>query len=332
MIRNSKVRFFLLVLGFISVFSAAYADIDPVDYNVYVKPDFTLKNNGYEIFKTPQYNFDKPMDNVLISVDSTKSKTAIVKSFVRVKFEYSDTWSQMKEFDVEFHYSNIRTLTAYQLFFTIRDSAKGKTTINRFSVQAKYLGEEKMAKFLTPDQQKFNASKAWAKPTIVSREGWGAQKPKGPYSQHTPLRIVMHHSYIPTQAQYKGAATIRGIQNYHMTDPKTNWNDIGYHFLIGPEGTIYQGRPETVVGAHCSPNTNAVGICVIGDYDPDQDNVNPKIEKSIVDLLSWLCSKYSINPETKLYGHRDYSPKTCPGDKVYDRFSYYRQQVLSNIK
>lgn len=332
MIRSSKVCFFLLVLGFVSIFTTAFADIDTVDYNVYVKPNFTLKNNSYQVFQTPQYDFDKPMDNIIISVDSTKSKTATVKSYVRVKFEDSGIWSQLKEFDTEFHYSNIRTLTGYQLFFAVRDSSKGKTTIDRFTVQAKYLGKQKMTKILAPDSHKFKATKTFPKPAIVSRAAWGAEKPKGAYTPHTPLRIIMHHSYIPTQAQYRGASTIRGIQQYHMHDPKTGWNDIGYHFLIGPEGIIYQGRPETVVGAHCSPNTNAVGVCVIGDYDPDHDNLNPKIQKSIVNLLSWLCSKYNINPMTKLYGHRDFSPKSCPGDKVYDDFSYYQKQVLSNIK
>jgi hypothetical protein len=57
---------------------------------------------------------------------------------------------------------------------------------------------------------------------------------------------------------------VRGIQGFHQNG--RGWIDIGYHFLIGPEGIIYQGRPENVRGAHATPNTNKVGICLIGDY------------------------------------------------------------------
>jgi N-acetyl-anhydromuramyl-L-alanine amidase AmpD len=117
-----------------------------------------------------------------------------------------------------------------------------------------------------------------------------------------------------------------------MDDPKTGWSDIGYHFLIGPEGTIYEGRPETVVGAHCSPNTNAVGICLIGDYDPARDTLTLASEKALIELMAWLASKYSIDPEKNIFGHCDFSPKSCPGATVYKRLPEFRQRILQQIK
>lgn len=331
MIRRSRFSLLLIIFGILAFTCSAYADIDTADYRIHVYPKFIMKNHAYELFKTPQYNFDKPMDNVLIAIDANKSKTATVRSFVRVQFEDTGKWSQLKRFEIEFHYASSKTITAYQLFFSIRDSAKGETTIERYTVQAKLMGSEKMAKYLSENPVPFKAVKSVKKPTLVSRKEWGAVPPKGAYTQQVLKRIVMHHSYIPSQAQYKGAASIRGIQNYHMTNSNTGWNDIGYHFLIGPDGKIYQGRPETVVGAHCSPNTNSVGICVIGYYDEGQDKLNDKIESSIEDLLSWLCSEYDVDPSKNLYGHRDYSPKSCPGDYVYDNHPKYIKQILENI-
>jgi N-acetyl-anhydromuramyl-L-alanine amidase AmpD len=116
-----------------------------------------------------------------------------------------------------------------------------------------------------------------------------------------------------------------------MDGAETGWTDIGYHFLIGHDGKIYQGRPETVVGAHASPNTNAVGICCLGNYDPGADQVTPAMEKALVDLLSWLSATYEIDPRTQYFGHRDFSTKSCPGDMVYQRLPEYREQVLKNI-
>ena len=51
---------------------------------------------------------------------------------------------------------------------------------------------------------------------------------------------------------------MKGIQDYHMDD--RDWWDIGYNFLIGQDGRIYEGRGFTVQGAHCSGwNTQTLG-------------------------------------------------------------------------
>jgi N-acetylmuramoyl-L-alanine amidase len=45
------------------------------------------------------------------------------------------------------------------------------------------------------------------------------------------------------------------------------WPDIGYNFLVGEDGNVYEGRGWDAVGAHAVPyNSNSIGICVIGDF------------------------------------------------------------------
>lgn len=177
-------------------------------------------------------------------------------------------------------------------------------------------------------QPPFQGIKNISKPAIVSRAEWGAQPPKHNYDAHKPIGIVIHHTWRPTQAQYTGAGTMRGIQRYHQKDKK--WSDIGYHFVIGPEGVIFQGRPETVVGAHSSPNTGMIGICVVGDYDPGQDPFTPKSDESLMQLLTWLTSEYQINTDN-FFGHRDFSTKSCPGDEVYKHLDRFKQDVQKNL-
>ncbi len=167
------------------------------------------------------------------------------------------------------------------------------------------------------------------KPAVVSRAAWRARAPKGNYATHTIDGIVVHHTWRPTQAQYKKDATMRGIQNYHMDDNK--WSDIGYHFIIGPEGTIYQGRPETVIGAHSSPNTGKVGICVVGDYDPGQDRFTEASQESLVQLMTWLTAEYGISTQ-EYYGHRDFAPKTCPGDDIYSKMDAMRNEIIRRLQ
>lgn len=58
---------------------------------------------------------------------------------------------------------------------------------------------------------------------------------------------------------------MRSYQNLHMDD--RGWWDIGYSFLIGEDGNVYEGRGWNYVGAHAPGyNTQSIGICVLGDF------------------------------------------------------------------
>jgi N-acetylmuramoyl-L-alanine amidase len=45
------------------------------------------------------------------------------------------------------------------------------------------------------------------------------------------------------------------------------YDDIGFNFVIGEDGNVYEGRGWDAVGAHtASYNTISIGICIIGDF------------------------------------------------------------------
>jgi len=45
------------------------------------------------------------------------------------------------------------------------------------------------------------------------------------------------------------------------------WIDIGYHFVVGEEGNVYERRGWTSVGAHAAGcNSRSIGIAFIGDF------------------------------------------------------------------
>lgn len=170
-------------------------------------------------------------------------------------------------------------------------------------------------------------------PQVVTRAQWGALAPKEPYDRHDPVAIVIHHSWLPTANQYArtgGAESVAGIQRFHMYDRYRMWNDTGYHFLIGPDGNIFEARPPHAIGAHAVPNTGKLGICMIGNYDPGGDPVTPEAWASLEDLVSSLALRFDI-PMDQLYGHRAFSHKTCPGDMVHDRFPALRQEVYRRL-
>lgn len=161
----------------------------------------------------------------------------------------------------------------------------------------------------------------------VPKEQW-LGKPSVPgIAEHQPRRIVLHHSYIPSAAGFSGEASIRGIHTYHTKNK--GWSDIGYHFLISPDGSlIFEGRPENQIGAHCGGtppagvirnfgNTGSLGICLIGNYDEERPEVHALYTISI--LIHSLLEKYNI-PPTEVFGHCEAwskAPKSCPGEHLF---------------
>lgn len=100
------------------------------------------------------------------------------------------------------------------------------------------------------------------------------------------------------------------IRRWHKAQ---GWSDIGYHYIIDLDGTIEAGRDIEATGAHCNGhNTNSIGICYIGGRDKD---ANPKDTRtdaqkaSLLLLVKYLRQRY---PNAKIYGHRDFSSKSCP--------------------
>ncbi|GFO44102.1 hypothetical protein PoB_007060700 [Plakobranchus ocellatus] len=98
-------------------------------------------------------------------------------------------------------------------------------------------------------------------PNIVSRSEWNARAPKSvSYLSHQPLQYAfIHHSAYPEECLTKDscAAAVRSFQDFHMDT--RGWDDIGYSFLIGGEGTVFEGRGWDRVGAHTKGH-NSVGL------------------------------------------------------------------------
>jgi len=58
--------------------------------------------------------------------------------------------------------------------------------------------------------------------------------------------IVIHHADM--ESKKSSLDQVKFIRDYHMG--KRNFDDIAYHFLIGQDGTIYEGRPIDRIGSH----------------------------------------------------------------------------------
>jgi hypothetical protein len=154
-----------------------------------------------------------------------------------------------------------------------------------------------------------------------------------------PTHIIIHHSAGPNVAS-DWAAVVRSFWDYHVN--VNGWDDIGYNWLVDPNGVLYEGRGDGRLGAHfCAQNGNTIGICVIGDFTDVQPTDEAIAE--LEDYLAWDCCDKNISPLGTgfhsgsglvlpfIAGHRDGCMTSCPGDAFYPMLPAVRQATQDRI-
>ncbi len=195
---------------------------------------------------------------------------------------------------------------------------------------------------VTPVPQfKTLANCSCAQPLICERTCWcpDGTCPKDATPSFTqPTHLIVHHS-----AGFANAPDYAQVVSYYWDlHVNTNgWDDIGYNWLIDPDGVVYEGRGSGVAGAHFScMNAQTSGICIIGNYNSQVPSDTAL--GSLRQLLAWeSCDKNIVLDDTSYHAssqlflpnvsaHRDgnFSPApnscasgtVCPGDSLYAHF------------
>ena len=117
----------------------------------------------------------------------------------------------------------------------------------------------------------------------------------------TDLIVVHHTASAPS-------ITVEGIHAMHLSN---GWAGIGYHFVVYPDGSVHQGRPVEMLGAHCQGfNNRSIGVNLTGNFEIDHPT-EQQVEALTV-LLSDLMHDYSVPPE-QVTGHNAWNATACPG-------------------
>lgn len=162
------------------------------------------------------------------------------------------------------------------------------------------------------------------RPKILSRNEWGAKTPVGKMKHHSPDRITVHHTASHQRRDLSIEQKMRDLQKFSQNPSqlatgrtKPAWPDVPYHFYIGFDGQIAEGRDVNFVGdtnTDYDP-TGHILIVLEGNFEEEQPS-SAQID-SLRCLARWLTGYWRI-PPSAIKGHKDYASTACPGRNLED--------------
>jgi hypothetical protein len=272
--------------------------------------------------------------------------------FVRT-FETDNEWSEWYEITDDPDYE----ANANERLFLTNESSNYEVRTSITDLKVTPLSNE----FKKPQASHLEASLFSSEiPRIITRSEWGADeslkiaskeadhKDEDPYIKRTvytdgfgrpylwpleymndPKMIVIHHTASVNNLDNPKLA-MQNLYTFHTKSTGRGWGDVGYHYIIDPQGNIYSGRfgGDTVVAGHAhGVNRVAIGIAIMGDYDKKE--IPTEALRSVLNLTNYLREKHEIdtsghtehegNTYSNISGHRDSSSTTCPGAFLYQK-------------
>ena len=152
-------------------------------------------------------------------------------------------------------------------------------------------------------------------PGLVSRDAWARGTPvPALMNRMTPVRhITIHHDGMPPVSLNSRAQIAARIEVIRAGHRAKGWGDIGYHFIVDPQGAVWQGRALLWQGAHVKDrNEGNVGVLVLGNFDSTRPTAAQldAIERQIAGLLRiYRVSATSVRSHQEWPG----AATACPG-------------------
>merc|ERR1711953_825121 len=176
-------------------------------------------------------------------------------------------------------------------------------------------------------------------PTIILREQWADKELKANTSDLEPLPlpiprgVIAHHTLDSRCFSYEEC--VKALNSNLDDFFKLKYSDIGYNYLIGEDGNIYEGR-GTYKGAHTNgalnpkensefsgmSNNNTIGIAIPRNFS--EVLPNEKALKAFDMLIRILQSELILNKCVTLVGRSDVVDRRdhSPGKKLVGYWSH----------
>ncbi|MBS0188200.1 MAG: N-acetylmuramoyl-L-alanine amidase [Planctomycetes bacterium] len=124
-------------------------------------------------------------------------------------------------------------------------------------------------------------------------------------------KITVHHDAIPSQnirTQRDAVARLNQVRASHLRE---GWADIGYHYVIDPQGRVWEARPLGYQGAHVKDkNEHNIGVMCMGNFEMQRPT--PQQIAALDAFVATLMQRHKI-PNSRVYTHQELGQTACPG-------------------
>jgi hypothetical protein len=148
---------------------------------------------------------------------------------------------------------------------------------------------------------------------VIPRSSWtrAALIPSRADRMGSIYRITVHHDAIVSSNVNSQSDAARRLESVRQSHVKQGWADIGYHYVIDPQGRVWEGRSIGWQGAHVQDNNPGnVGIMVMGNFD--QQRPSSQALNTLDGFVAQQMKRYGV-PVSRVYTHQEIRPTACPG-------------------
>lgn len=168
---------------------------------------------------------------------------------------------------------------------------------------------------------------------FVSRVEWGARPPVLPMQAHTLTRLTIHHTGTNQNFNRTVTDKLRGLQLFSQRDDslasgrrKPAWPDVPYHFYVGVDGVVGEGRDWRYAGDTNTEYDPAGHLLVVVEGNFQTDTLTTAQRRTLDVIVPALARRFGI-PADRLASHRDYAQTECPGANLYAELPRYRELI-----
>jgi N-acetylmuramoyl-L-alanine amidase len=140
-----------------------------------------------------------------------------------------------------------------------------------------------------------------------------------------PQGIIIHHTGPVSADGYPIEVEFLDQFHHQRGYGSFYWGHVyhvGYHYVILPDGTVQQGRPEHLQGAHARGYNTYLGIALVGNFSSKRQSKiagvlsepTPAQMQSLISLCKNLSRQYQI-PAGRVLRHSDVAQTECPGGR-----------------
>lgn len=131
--------------------------------------------------------------------------------------------------------------------------------------------------------------------------------------------VIIHHVGEPLSiSKYRGLESVKAIANIQMKG--FQWNNVSWHYLIVPDGTVWLGTPLGLKAIHAG-KLNSTTVSILLYLDGNIELPTEAQKTTLQQLIPMITAKVKIdNSAVHTHNFADPGKSVCPGKNITEAY------------